>query len=106
MFAIYNIYLCKTEFTIRDTNYETAYSLTKSSGWKIRAIPLALSITLIQDRVKVSIELKKQLRLKNYHLKEEGPFWPFSGPTQRTIPQSGCCRRGLEVLKTIFFKFF
>ena len=39
--------------------------------------------------------------------KEEGPFWPFLGSVRRKIPHiSGCCRRGLEVLKTIFLKFF
>ena len=38
--------------------------------------------------------------------KEERPFWPFLGPTRRKIPHSGCCRRGLEVLKTIFFLIF
>ena len=45
--------------------------------------------------------------LPSSHLtKEEGPFWPFLGPTRRKISHSGCCRRGLKELKRIFFKLF
>ena len=78
----------------------------ESNMANLKIFQMGLLIEGISRNVNYSKAFTMQSYANRDETKEEGPFWPFLGPTRRKIPHSGCCRRGLEVLKTIFLKFF